>query len=232
MEQRLEVLIDRNVFAVDGEQQAEDGAGEESFRLTDEFLEAVENNRQRYVQLSDEEFQSVVDEVVDDFDPDLLFGIDAEEPLLLAEYEALGEFADELLPLEKLRAVTTFDELRRGPPPADGAPETFVPLHGNQLEIYLQGCRRAIIYVWMRDCDPCDLVKGDFDEFFDEPPDDINLYAVHGPQWDELLERKYNVVGAPTVLFMVDGEPDTRLQGAYPKAAVENEIKLLRELTA
>jgi hypothetical protein len=55
--------------------------------------------------------------------------------------------------------------------------------------------------------------------------------AVYGPDAPVLLEERYNVVGAPTTLFVLNGRVDARLQGAHEEYKIESEVQKLRELS-
>jgi hypothetical protein len=72
-----------------------------------------------------------------------------------------------------------------------------------------------------------------FQVFFtnDEPPGDLLLLAVYGPDCPRLLDREFDVSGAPTTLFTLDGRVDSRFVGAPSTDGLETEIETLRERT-
>jgi hypothetical protein len=88
------------------------------------------------------------------------------------------------------------------------------------------------VYVWREECRPCDIVREWFEELFPEPPDDIGLYAVYGPDWAETVKEQFDVTVGPTTLFVVDGRVDCRHIGARTKASVEKEIENIRTLSS
>jgi thiol-disulfide isomerase/thioredoxin len=153
-----------------------------------------------------------------------------DNPDLLADYGTVTTLAPELSHTNRLRVLNVLGQFHHGLPPNEGAPEAFLSVHGPRLPGLVRLQRAAIVYVWREDCDPCDIVRGDFDEMFDEtPPEDIMLYAVYGPNWAEELDKAFDVQGAPTTLFVLDGEIKTRLLGAHTTTTYENEISILRE---
>ena len=93
----------------------------------------------------------------------------------------------------------------------------------------MQLTRRAVVYVWQEDCEPCDLVRQTLEDLLDAP-EDIALFAVYGPDWAELLYEEFDVAGAPTTLFVLDGEVDSRLNGPHYPESYEGELETLREL--
>jgi hypothetical protein len=75
------------------------------------------------------------------------------------------------------------------------------------------------------------VVRDDFEEIFEPPPDDLLLLSVYGPECPVLLEERFDIVGAPTVLFVRGGTVDSRMVGGREKTAIESEIETLRELS-
>ncbi|MFC6988566.1 hypothetical protein ACFQJD_07310 [Haloplanus sp. GCM10025708] len=54
---------------------------------------------------------------------------------------------------------------------------------------------------------------------------------MYGPDCPELLEREYDVSVAPTLLFTLDGDVDSRFVGAPTTEGLRSEIETLRERT-
>lgn len=148
---------------------------------------------------------------------------------IIAEYLALTEY-DELTHEDRLQAMTLLDPLRDSPPPAEGAPDAFIPVHGNRLPFLVRVHKKAIVYLWTEDCPPCDTVKEDFNEVIDPPLEGIALFAVYGPDASPLLYEKYQAVTAPTILFFLNGKVDCRLLGAQYPRVYERQIEILQEL--
>lgn len=146
---------------------------------------------------------------------------------IAAEFLALRTFPidDEAV----LSLLVLFDHFTDDSPRDDGAPDAFLPIHGDRLVALAPRFERAIAYVWRDDCPPCDTVRGDLDHLLPEPPDDTALLATFGPRHPALLHDAYDVLGGPTTLFLRSGTPDARLVGAVPRASVADEIRRLWE---
>lgn len=147
----------------------------------------------------------------------------------IAGFLALRERLD-ITETNCIQLIPVLDQLLRGMPESSGAPDSFIPIHGDLLHLIIPVLQRGIVYAWRYDCDPCDLVKEDFEGYFDTIPSDMTLLAVYGPNWINDL-REYDVGVAPTILFLRDGRVDTRLVGAFPPKALQKEIEKLRELS-
>lgn len=222
--QVIEGLLDAGVIELD---EAED-----EFRMTDGFNDRIDECR---AIVADLDHDSLRDELIDaTSDPDeaeaLLAASETSEDIV-ADYLALSRTdGNQLSHAERLRAMTVFDALRRSPPPADGAPDPFVPVHGDRLPFLVQLYPRVIVYIWLHDCDPCDLMKESFEELLEEPPDEIAFFAVYGPDSSDLLQDRYDVSAGPATLFFLNGEVDLRLYGPQYERLLENEIEKLRGL--
>jgi len=143
---------------------------------------------------------------------------------LPAEYLSLGEY-EELSHLDRLQALTVFDQFYSPPPPSEGSPDAFVPVRGDRLPFLFEMYDPAIVYIWRGDCPPCDLVRDDLNEIFPEQPADVGLFSVFGPDWSELLQEKYDVTGGPTTLFIEEGGIDYRVYSAPPRELLRNECQ-------
>jgi hypothetical protein len=150
----------------------------------------------------------------------------------IARFLALRAESDLSTP-DCLRSTLVVEQFQRSRPRSDGAPDGFLPVRGDQLPLVLTLTPRAVIYVWRDDCDPCDTMRDEFEAIFGRSGDDeLGLYAVEGPEAPELLYERYEVVGAPTTLFVVDGEVDCRLTGAHYRSVIDSEIETLRDVSA
>lgn len=118
----------------------------------------------------------------------------------------------------------------RSMPRQEGSPDQFLPIHGDQLPVVIQVYSPAVVYVWLDDCEPCDLIKSDFERQISKGlPEDLGLFSVFGPDHAEYLEDAYNIVGGPMLLFIANSRIDTRLHGAHEPELVEREIETIRE---
>ncbi len=115
------------------------------------------------------------------------------------------------------------------PPDEAGVPEGFTPIRGEEIEAFLTRNPTAVLYFWGYDCDPCDALKQDFEELQKdgEVPDHVALAAICGEECYDLIRERYQVAVAPTTIFCVDGEPDSRLVGAHHRSTLRNEIEII-----
>lgn len=147
---------------------------------------------------------------------------DANDVPYLAELLALR---DRLADAETaLQVLPTLDLFGENPPPVEGTPELFVQVSGDRLRTLVKLYNRTIVYAWGYECPPCETVRGDLDEILDEPMEGIPLLAVCGEGCSRLLYEEFELKGAPTVLFMIDGRVDLRLEGAQHVEVLENEL--------
>ncbi|TYT62613.1 hypothetical protein [Natrialba swarupiae] len=144
---------------------------------------------------------------------------------VLAEFCAIAEQIEP--PSDVIRLTTILDQFRQPPPPNDGLTPEFLPIRGNRLPLVLQCYEQTVVYIWRRDCKPCDSVASTFDDIFSSSPDDILLVGVYGPNWVEFLRDNYDVVGAPTTLFAAGNNIHSRLIGNQYKSSVEKEMEKL-----
>ncbi len=144
---------------------------------------------------------------------------------LLARYCAISAFTRGLQVADRVRtvaAISQFDD------EIGGSPTTFLPVRGDHLSVLLDACRAAVGYTWRHDCPPSEAQRETLDAVFDEPPSDIGLFAVCGPNWTDIPRDEYDVTGGPTTLFGLDGRIDSRRVGAQIPEPVESEVDVLR----
>ena len=110
--------------------------------------------------------------------------------------------------------------------PTSGVPAAFTPIRGTTIATFVDLHAAAVIYCWREDCPPCDTVKADLEALLDSGriPDTVGLGAVYGPDCPTLLQERYDVAGAPTTLFCVNGRVDSRYVGARTPTVFEAEI--------
>lgn len=208
----LDELVERGVLT-----QTRDG----HFQLTPDFRETIRECEAEIRAGDGVDLEGVLVEEIRD------------SPTLLATYSALAEALDleRFTVHDRVQLLTSIVHFDRDSTPTAGAPDAFLSVRGDQLPVLLRLYERAIVYAWREECDPCDAMRETFDSLFDALPADIMLFSVYGPEWAETLDEEYNVVGAPTTLFVVDGRVDARLLGAHERAKVEREVQKLRELS-
>lgn len=202
---------------------------DEGVHLADPFIERVDEIRSE-LDLDRSTIRSRLENVIESRElVDAFLNVAERDLTPVAGYLALRERLD-VAEANGVQLVAVLDQFLRGPPEASGAPDPFLPVRGELLPLLITVAQRGIVYFWRHDCDPCDLVKGDFETYFQTTPPDMTLLAVYGPNWvDE--SREYEVGVAPTILFLRDGRIDARLVGAFPRNALENEIEKIRELS-
>lgn len=217
----LDALIELNVL-----EQSPDG---ETLTVSDGFDELVDETRSTLER--DESFRDALEERFDDPDVvEALARIGEEDLSFVANYCALTERTESLSPDDLVRVTAVLAQIQGSVPRTEGVPDWFLPVRGDQLPTLLQFAPRAIVYVWREECEPCDLMCETFREAFDgDPPDDVALFAVYGPEHSELLYEEFDVSGAPATLFTIGDRVDSRLYGAHYPEAVEGEIEKIRE---
>ncbi len=216
----LETLVEAGVL--------EPTADGDTVAVTTEFQASVDEtatalNRQDQLH---EELEARFD------DPDVvdrLTALGEEDLQFVAQYCALDERTEGLAADDLVRTVAVLGQFQGTTPRAEGAPDPFLPVRGEQLPTLLQLTPRAVVYVWQEDCEPCDIVRETFEDQLDFP-DEMALFAVYGPGWAELLYEEFDVAGAPTTLFVLGGEVDSRLNGPHYPESYEGEIETLGEL--
>ncbi|AXG06098.1 thioredoxin [Haloplanus rubicundus] len=220
----VEQLIERDVF---------EPVDADGLRPTESFREAVDRHRRTLAERDPDERSAAVAELADDPETTDTFEAAAvTDPDFLARYVALRNRTDDLSPAQALTLTVVIGQFESGTPRADGAPEAFLPVSGEDLVRLVKLHERCVVYAWREDCPPCDAIRSDFDELFgDEPPGDLLLLAVYGPDCPRLLDREFDVSGAPTTLFTLDGRVDSRFVGAPSTEGLETEIETLRERT-
>jgi len=222
-EASVERLVDAGVFEL---------AGEGRLRTTAAFDEAVADHRQTLADRDPGGVRAALESLTDDPDEAAALA-EAPDPDhdLLARYVAIGDRLGDLSPVQRLALATVVGNAD-DPPPSDGAPEAFLPVHGDDLVRLVALAPRAVVFAWRDRCQPCETVRGDFDELFaDDRPDDVLFLAVYGPDCPRLLDEEFDVVGAPTTLFTLAGDVDARLVGAAAREALSSEVTALRERT-
>ncbi len=93
----------------------------------------------------------------------------------------------------------------------------------NFAEKVLQADKPVLLDFYSDTCIPCKRMAGVLGDIEDEYEDTIHVYKVN-VNYDEKLAEQYNVMAAPTLVVLVNGEEKNRLTGAAGK---EDIVKLL-----
>lgn len=218
-EATLERLIDAGVLV-----ETDDG---ETIALEPGFLETRTQHLGDASDLDDEALERTLASVADGR---ARLPNDRRERIeMLASYRALEDHVGDIPDTYRIKLLPVLDGFTDPRPRTEGAPEAFVAVTGDQLKSLIRTSKRAIVYVWRDDCPPCEVTSEDLSDLFPEAPNDFALLAVFGPDYPDVMDE-YDVVGAPTILFVLDGTIDVRLQGPQYREVIENEVATLREL--
>jgi len=152
------------------------------------------------------------------------------DPVFIGISLLLADWAEDLPQDQLIGVAITLFQNRSEAPPDHGAPDYFLPIHGDTLGLVASLFERCIAFIWRDNCPTCETVRGDFDELFEHgPPEDLPLLSVYGPDSAAYLQEDFDVVGGPTVLFLLNGRVDVRLQGAHGRTVLENEIETIQQ---
>lgn len=203
---------------------------EDGFGIAESFTDAVERTRESVEGLDEAGVEERVADAVDDEDRRaLVTEVGTDDREFLALYLTLTERLPSLPAETRIRIVPFLQAFRGSPPRDEGAPEAFVPIHGDRMRTVTRLFPRSIVYVWLDDCEPCDAMREKFDELLDGRPDGVELFAVYGPDYAEFLHQEYDVKGGPVTLFMLRDAVDSRYYGEKHERVVEKEIEILQE---
>jgi len=220
----LNQLIKQNVLEANGNDQ---------LRQTESFRMAVEENRQTLMDANTNE-RSILVANMSGCPPlaDTLNVSNVSDAEFIARYITIYERTSGFSPTQIMTLTVVVGQVERGVPRTEGAPIAFLSVEGQDLIRLARSQDRAIIYAWRSECEPCQTVRSDLDNLFgDDPPGDLLLLAVYGPGCSRILDQEFDVKGAPTLLFTLDGQVDARIVGAPSIQALKSEIQALRERT-
>lgn len=89
----------------------------------------------------------------------------------------------------------------------------------NFEEKVLQSDKPVLLDFYSDTCIPCKRLAGPLGDVEDEYEDKIYVYKVN-VNYDEKLAEQYQVMSAPTLIFLKDGEEKSRLTGAVGKEEI------------
>lgn len=194
---------------------------------TDAFESRVDGYVVEFETLEPEELAKVVKERdVREAVVEPLAALGADDPRTLAELCALHDLLEPSSDEDWLSLVPVLRLFRPVAEPIDGAPEQFIPVSGDHVPHLARVFTPTVVYIWLDDCPPCDVMKADLEEVFGRPQDVLPL-AVYGPDYREFLTEEYEVTSGPALLFVRDGVVESRLYGAHGIEVVEIELEKL-----
>lgn len=141
---------------------------------------------------------------------------------LCALHDHVGVATNDWLPLLPVLRLFRNDAV-----PTEGVPDGFVPVPGEHVPHLANIYSRVLVYVWLDECPPCDVLKRRLESIFDRRAG-VSPFAVYGPAHREFLARTYDVTAGPALLFMRDGTIDTRLYGAHGEGVIDTELERLQ----
>lgn len=147
--------------------------------------------------------------------------------LALADATAEAELEEGTLSDFVPGAIFVLEHVLNGYPRTDGTPEGFLSIGGDQLELALASFDRLALYVWRDDCPTCDSMREEAEALLEEREPTVPLLSLFGPDATTTLRERFDVFGAPTTLFVHDGEVASRILGSRHKEAVAGELDAL-----
>lgn len=150
------------------------------------------------------------------------------DPLFVARLRKIVELSPEFSFKQAIISSVIIDNISIDPP-LDGVPDSFLPLYGHRIPAVVPLFDHAIIYIWLEDCPPCETMYNEFNDLFPEPPADLSLFAVYGPNSKRLLATEFDITAGPVTLFVSGGNIDCRLWGAHYQDTIESEIGNIKQ---
>lgn len=202
-EARLDYLIEHGVLV-----EESDGA----IFASDSFQSTLEVYEDTYLDESDETFVGTVASVFD------LERERAEERI-----EETGLTREELATFLALRSHLDDPERTRdevalmaamvvGVEPASPVPSALTELDDEGYETYVDDHGDVVVFVFQRNCPPCEALKEDLPEMLDAAPDVVSFAGVDGDE-APAFRRAFEVSVAPTTLVFTDAELAVSLEG-------------------
>lgn len=196
--------------------------------LSAQFESTIDDYRATITDLPRSELSRLIREKVD-AEPvvDSLVELAALDPGVGAELCALSDHV-EVTTNDWLPLLPVLRLFRNEAAPTDGVPDGFVPVPGEHVPHLADIYSRVLVYIWLDDCPPCDVLKRRLESIFDHRAG-VLLFAVYGPAHREFLAQAYDVTAGPALLFMRDGTVDTRLYGAHGAGVIDTELERLQQ---
>lgn len=207
---RLEYLLDREVL-----DERPDG----SIVTTDAFQSSLEVYEETYLEVPEETFVETVASV---FDLPRERAVDRIETTgttrrELAAFLALRAYLEdaERTPYELALMARTVTGIGPGSP----VPEALTELTDETFEPYLRERGDAVVFIFQRQCPPCEALKDDLPALREAAPDAVTFAGVDG-DGSTTFRRRFDVSVAPTTLVFAGGDLRDRLDGRRSVEAI------------
>ncbi len=209
-EARIDYLVERDVLV-----EREDG----TIVTSDEFQSALGVYEDSYLDSPDESFVETVASVFD-LDPN-----DAAERIEetgmtrreLATFMALRSYLDD--PDRTRDELALLTDMVDGVGPDSPVPSDLPEIDDDGYEAYVDRHGDVVVFVFTRNCRPCDALKADLPEIVEGAPDSVSFAGVNGDDAPS-FRRAFDVSVAPTTLVFVDGDLVDRVEGRKPVSTV------------
>jgi len=214
-EARLDYLIDQGVLV-----ERDDGAifGTEEFQAT---LEVYEDS---YYDEPDETFVETVASVFD-LDPERAAERIEETGLTLQELVTFLALKSHLDDPERTREeVALMAAMVVEIEPASPVPPELTELDDETYEAHVDEHDELVVFVFQRNCGPCDALKADLPEILDAAPDTVSFAGVDGDEVPD-FRRSFGVSVAPTTIIFSDGEVVVNIEGRKSAATLTDTIQ-------
>lgn len=142
----------------------------------------------------------------------------------LKKYNALLEKFPDRSKEYALKSAIVVEIIEYTPNNQSGIPDGFLPIHYVILNEVISSTEAGLIYIWKKNCDPCEAVKKRLSSIHDSTLDSVGRYSVFGPKFSVHLQKDYQIFGGPTILFILNGRIKTRLLGAESLSSIKKEI--------
>ena len=202
-EARLDYLIDHGVLV-----EESDGG----IYATGEFQATLEVYEDSYYDEPHDTFVETVASVFD-LDPELAAerieetGMTREE---LATFLALRSHLDD--PERTRDEVALMAAMVVGVEPASPVPGSLTEVDDEGFETYVDERGDVVVFVFQRNCGPCDGLKEDLPTILAAAPDGVSFAGIDGDDAPE-FRRSNEVSVAPTTLVFADGDRKAKIEG-------------------
>lgn len=202
-EARLDYLVERGVLL-----ELPDG----TIATSDAFQADLEIYEDSYLDASEETFAETVASVFD-LSPEEAgerieaTGVTRQE---LAAFLALRSFLDD--PERSRDELALMAAMVAEVAPASPVPTELTELDDETYEAYVDERGDVVLFVFKRNCGPCDELKEDLSTIVADAPDGVSFAGIDGGD-APAFRRAFEVSVAPTTLVFADGELEERVEG-------------------